>query len=448
MRSLLFVFAILVGTIAYADESEFAFPRNDGFQAFISKQKCESIYSNFIWIPKPLTKNESFNLFAFSVESFDPRKPSLLFVHGGPGGIWGPEMAAAYKSIFPNHNLVFFHYRGGGCSSFNSLDATLDSKISSELTLNDIESIREKFEIEQWDGIVGLSYGTNVARLYANKLPNRVEKLILEGLELDSSLNEESTSDPSGDIVLAKIEKAIQLNLSPFDLLKNEEIKNFKQLYASFIKDFSPETQYGLASSWDTSKKVFEDYYKNNGLEFPSYLNEQTFLATTALVYSGLNDEGFEYAIIALYSQFTGISLPEFDFAALYLNQLSLYFFPFLHENYLDLLEQGLVSFRVQMAMPENDSIIPKSSYCTTVPVLVVNGKLDAATPVTNINRYLSDKNCTQGASFSIFIEQGGHSSLGEISCLSDYTNKFLQSGSIQPGQFQCSEPVTIRSYQ
>jgi len=97
----------------------------------------------------------------------------ILIIHGGPGldhTYFFPQMEGLAK----DHTLIFYDQRASGKSAAN-LDST---QISIDIFVDDIEAIREGFQLEQIN-ILGHSFGGILAMKYAMKYPEKMDKLIL-----------------------------------------------------------------------------------------------------------------------------------------------------------------------------------------------------------------------------------------------------------------------------
>lgn len=101
----------------------------------------------------------------------------VLFLHGGPGA----GLAPGYRRFFdPNaYRIILFDQRGSGRSIPH---ASLEDNTTWHL-VQDIETIRERFGIEQWL-VFGGSWGSTLALAYAESHPERVRGLVLRGIFL------------------------------------------------------------------------------------------------------------------------------------------------------------------------------------------------------------------------------------------------------------------------
>lgn len=107
----------------------------------------------------------------------NPDGQPALFLHGGPGGGFGPD----HRRLFdPEHyRIILFDQRGAGQST---PFASLEENTTWDLVA-DIEKLREHLGIEQWV-VHGGSWGVTLALAYAQAHPHRVTGLILRGVFL------------------------------------------------------------------------------------------------------------------------------------------------------------------------------------------------------------------------------------------------------------------------
>ncbi|WP_238843393.1 prolyl aminopeptidase [Thiomicrorhabdus xiamenensis] len=110
-------------------------------------------------------------------ECGNPEGIPVLFVHGGPGGGYGP----VHRQFFdPNaYRIVLFDQRGCGQSRPH---ACLTNNTTAHL-IEDIEKIRRHLKIDQWL-LFGGSWGSTLSLLYAQSYPERTLGLILRGIFL------------------------------------------------------------------------------------------------------------------------------------------------------------------------------------------------------------------------------------------------------------------------
>ncbi|MCM3870410.1 MAG: alpha/beta fold hydrolase [Pyrinomonadaceae bacterium] len=100
-------------------------------------------------------------------------KTTAVFLHGGPGlgvGDGGYDL----EPLGRGRTLIMYDQRGGGRS-----DVVTDPKLlTPEYHVRDLEAFRRHFGLERMN-LIGLSWGTGLAVLYATAHPNRVERMLL-----------------------------------------------------------------------------------------------------------------------------------------------------------------------------------------------------------------------------------------------------------------------------
>lgn len=457
MKLLIFLFAGMTLFEGFAQAVNMQDVREQpGFAAEIPPGICEKEFPFFKRIHRNLHSQEgksSFDVFSFTTREFDPGKESVLVIHGGPGGMWGPQGALALANEFTNYNLIFFHYRGGGCSILPSLDIKFDKYLSTTATIGDMEGMRKAYGVSKWHAVIGFSYGTTVALRYAHFMPTHMKTLILEGLHIpdrgDSREEGEFEDVDPVENPNVRVLRTVRQTYETSDVLKkyidSKRFEAFLVLLEAHFELFSAEQHYGAIGFWESYQPAVEAYFKGQGKSVPTYWNRKTFTAVTSLAYSSVGESSVT-AISSLLSEFGAISLPPEEVLKIsgWTDTLSYMFFPFLNPNYLDSLKSGqLVSYRVQAAMNANDMRAKEDTLCTSVDTLVINGTQDSATPVAKAQKFLKNKRCASAKeSRGLYVEGGGHSSLTRLKCLTSYVNKVL-SGSPAAGALQaCEMPV------
>lgn len=110
-------------------------------------------------------------------ECGNPKGKPVVFLHGGPGGGVAPD----HRRFFDpdQYRIILFDQRGSGQS-------TPCAELRENTTWNlvkDIETLREKFQIDKWV-VFGGSWGSTLALTYAITHPERVKALVLRGIFL------------------------------------------------------------------------------------------------------------------------------------------------------------------------------------------------------------------------------------------------------------------------
>ncbi len=104
-------------------------------------------------------------------------KPVLVF-HGGPGGGSGLHHAAAFDRR--RYRIIFFDQRGSG----RSLPVGEMAYNTTALLLHDAERLLEYLSVKEKVILLGGSWGSTLALLFAEKYPERVESLLLSKIFL------------------------------------------------------------------------------------------------------------------------------------------------------------------------------------------------------------------------------------------------------------------------
>lgn len=111
-----------------------------------------------------------------------PDAPSVLFLHGGPGGGTSPR---ARRFFDPSrYRIVLLDQRGSGKSIPNvstDYEAALYNNTTAHL-VSDIEALRNVLNLDVWQLILGGSWGSTLALAYAQSHPERVRQLLLRGV--------------------------------------------------------------------------------------------------------------------------------------------------------------------------------------------------------------------------------------------------------------------------
>ncbi len=414
-----------------------------GFAAEIPESICKSTFPFHKIIPTDLanTNGSQFNLFSFTSKKFDPEQPSILFIDGGPGGVWGPTNVIEFADRFPNANLVFFHFRGSGCSSFPSLSAELDHLITSLETVKDLEAIRNSYQIDSWKAVIGFSYGTDLARFYAHQFPKRIAKLVLEGLSKIDSVPDEQASQRLVEIVVGRFGNSPNLKAS-------STVENF-QLFLVQLRKYLSQVPLNKNIELAALGPDYKNYFKIEDESMSRYFNRNTFLSIILLSFSGESSSS-DAAIWMLLNNFGFINSTSDQIASVAesLAQMDKFLFPFLNPTYLTYFaDHSLLSWRVLLAIGKSDKIMTKDSLCSEVDTLVLNGTQDGATPVENVQSFLSDKKCAGGFNTALLIHGGGHSNLLAMKCLTQYTNHWLNTENTSLDLKSCENSVTEQKY-
>lgn len=113
----------------------------------------------------------------FTSGPFNPDRPTMIFFDGGSGG-----NTHGSPAVLKNFNELHYDQRGIGCSSPQSLAVYRDpSFYSNENSARDANEIRKALKIEKVS-LLGASYGTVVANVFANLFEQNTTALVIDGV--------------------------------------------------------------------------------------------------------------------------------------------------------------------------------------------------------------------------------------------------------------------------
>jgi len=104
----------------------------------------------------------------------NPSGIPVIFLHGGPGSGCNENHRRYFNP--DKYRIILFDQRGCNRSTPNG---SVEDNTTQDI-LNDIESIRNKLNIEKWI-LFGGSWGATLALLYAEQCPQHVSAMILRG---------------------------------------------------------------------------------------------------------------------------------------------------------------------------------------------------------------------------------------------------------------------------
>jgi proline iminopeptidase len=100
-------------------------------------------------------------------------KDVAVLLHGGPG-LNMHDGDCYVEGLATDRTIIMYDQRGAGRSQIVS-DATL---LTAAHHVRDLEALRQHFGLERMI-VIGLSWGTGLAALYADQYPERIERLLL-----------------------------------------------------------------------------------------------------------------------------------------------------------------------------------------------------------------------------------------------------------------------------
>jgi proline iminopeptidase len=178
------IISLILALLLAPQADSFTLPQDDPFlieglnkcQEFITKKTEHGQYLELPAFQENIS-GPKFKMYYWTLQKFNPLKPSLVLIPGGPGQTFHQLEWVNSEKI----NMIYFDPRGMGCST-----PTLDNLInnpefySSEKVAQDLDSLRKFLNIKKWS-VYGHSFGTIPATIYAAKFPDQTRSLILEG---------------------------------------------------------------------------------------------------------------------------------------------------------------------------------------------------------------------------------------------------------------------------
>ncbi|MFC5775418.1 alpha/beta fold hydrolase [Ectobacillus antri] len=183
----------------------------------------------------------------------------IVFLHGlgASWKMWTPQI----ETFSSNYKMIMLDLRGHGESTKTFPNNQFTAKVMAE----DIKMFLDKLEIRKVY-LVGLSYGSVTAQLFASKYPNYIEKLVL------SNGYSEIPTNVSGWVL--KLSNAI-FKMMPYDTIINLMMKVYGK------DEFTKKV---LRDSFTFDKEMLL-LAKNS--EFPTHTNELKNINVPTLVMGG-----------------------------------------------------------------------------------------------------------------------------------------------------------------
>lgn len=108
-------------------------------------------------------------------------KPAVV-LHGGPGSGRAPGTRRYFDP--ERYRIILFDQRGCGLSTPHASDPAVDMGVNTtEHLLRDMELLREHLGIDRWL-LSGASWGCTLLLAYAERHPDRVSEILLEGVAM------------------------------------------------------------------------------------------------------------------------------------------------------------------------------------------------------------------------------------------------------------------------
>jgi proline iminopeptidase len=169
-------------------------------------------------------------------QSGNPEGVPVLLLHGGPGAGASPT----HRRFFcpETYRVIIFDQRGAGRSQ--PLGELKDNSIHH--LINDIELLRNRFQIDKWH-IFGGSWGSTLALKYAQSFPERCKSMILRGIFLLEETEVEWFLNGMKNIFPEAWEQFVSI-------LSDEEKQNILQSYYERLTGSNLDLAMEAATSW------------------------------------------------------------------------------------------------------------------------------------------------------------------------------------------------------
>lgn len=117
-----------------------------------------------------------------------PDGKPVVFVHGGPGAAAGKAFTCFFNPEV--YRVIMFDQRGAG----KSTPLMEIRENTTQLLVQDIETLREHLKISKWHMVFGGSWGSTLAIAYAEAHPDMLNSLVLRGVWLSRDLDDQDHS--------------------------------------------------------------------------------------------------------------------------------------------------------------------------------------------------------------------------------------------------------------
>lgn len=323
---------------------------------------------------------------SYMLKDFDATKPTLLFFSGGPG-----SSPRASEFSLEGINVLFFEQRGMGCSRPATAELMLDSRFyQSDKTVSDAATILADYNINK-AFIYGHSYGTVLASLFAHHYPEKVHKVVLEGVlfrgdlsiwkseirrkNLQKTLNSLSESDRLRVIELSK-NGVLPSNWFSVIGTMMSYLDNGFEIYSNFLSNILTMDDESLASFVD------------------SFYSPKGFLHVNALE----ADDG-EVTFGMITCKELGAMNPEASFYMVFNEQ---------NELVWDNNNKTKLQFCDPLGLKaEDEQMLDLSAFPINVPVVYLVGEDDGATDLNQAKAHA--QHVSTGKKTFYLLNRGGH---------------------------------------
>ena len=404
-------------------------PRENNWESFdsleIDHASCHTSYSNAKWLELPLDPTQpdgkKFSQFFYTYEKFDANKPSILLVLGGPGQVAFPafDLIGNLRHLA---NIVLFHFRGSGCSSFPK-SASFDAYIRTNFAINDIEAIRKSLGIKAWNIVYGQSYGTMLTHVYASLFPSSISQIVLEGVFTNWTRFSHFDYVSILGNTISKLIDSDSTGVLTNKGIGTEERKEITQSIYKFLRDIQPETIWSLVSYQASDR---ENLFSNLS---SSFANIDSLLTLFEAMYSGWSpiDESRRLLQSTIVASLVDSYLGQQSWSSNLEQMLDLsksrrkqFYTPSKMSltDFTAMYVKSLVAKRVlQVVYDEDLKHYNPQKYRHSVPTLIVQGDADVATPSEGAFQFFL--HVLHGSKVAYLVRGGPH--LGNLRSICQY---------------------------
>lgn len=335
------------------------------------------------------TESGKWSLYTWTPRPFDPKKPTLIYVEGGPGANSHSFGAFADATV----NEIRFDQRGIGCSAPESYEDYQNPKLYSSLnTTRDIEEIRKAYGLTKVT-VLGASYGTVPATMYGHFFPKSVRSIILEGVEFTEG---DGTMEHRATLLNKTLEKLSPKAREGFKKFMSSEAKETSYVYS--IVEALKKSDGG----YEVLGKFFENVFSTDS-------PETTLTATILKLAEGkkTNENPYPQApgavdgniLTKIFCQELGLREAWDDFPVYY---------PAV-DRYIpyDLGERAAKDCAAAGVPNMVTDLYRASKYPMNVPVYYYQGAHDGATPAAGAVKHWRE--AAKGTKYFMLKKRGGH---------------------------------------
>jgi proline iminopeptidase len=363
--------------------------------AICSKGKFPREHGGYVEVPRSYvdSSSEKVKLYYWLNSEFDPQKPSAIYFVGGPGG-HAHYTFSSLAARFSNWNFILFDPRGVFCSRPDTEQQFLESdQYSSVNTAMDAEQILNALGISKVT-VIGASYGTIPATIFASRYSEKTRSLILEGVV-----------DKAGDHLFISNTRIRAINQFW------HELKNDQRLKIQTLDSLND-----VRSDWfaiKASQLLYSSFFKEN---FSEFLSQEIFgksidQARDNVKYlkptvQTMNNNDYMLLSRPVYQSIVcremGGRSPTASFG-LILDDDNEW-----HTDILNSPSSGICK-GVETAEYPYDS----KNFPVKAPIYYFNGKMDGATDFSNAQYHF--QMTAKGRAYLFLFDQGGHHPLSDL---------------------------------